>query len=162
MHCEDVDKPVPGDGEVPNQGPRGVGQPAGLALPARHAARLVRIVSGLGASRGPAAWTSMWPARWKAVGRSVTRFEPGRCRIRRVQWELFAEYTCASESKLIAKKPKPSRSSRPPRSPLAALTALQGLRDYGRIESGQNVLSSAHREASGRSRSRSPRRSAQK
>jgi NADPH:quinone reductase-like Zn-dependent oxidoreductase len=74
----------------------------------------------------------------EAVGRNVTQFKPGD--------EVFgaclgtcAEYVCANEAKL-ALKPANSSFEDAAALPVAALTALQGLRDHGRIQSGQKVL----------------------
>ncbi len=51
----------------------------------------------------------------------------------------FAEYVCVSED-LLAHKPANLSFEQAAAVPLAASTALQGLRDHGRIESGQKVL----------------------
>ncbi len=51
----------------------------------------------------------------------------------------FAEYVCAREDALA---PKPTNLSfeQAAAVPVAAITALQGLRDHGQVQSGQNVL----------------------
>jgi NADPH:quinone reductase-like Zn-dependent oxidoreductase len=74
----------------------------------------------------------------EAVGRNVTLFKPGDevfglCR------GAFAEYACTSESAFVT-KPANATFEQAASVPLAALTALQGLRDSGRIQSGQKVL----------------------
>ncbi len=51
----------------------------------------------------------------------------------------FAEYACSTEGKLALKPPNISFEEAAA-VPIAALTALQGLRDKGRIQSGQKVL----------------------
>jgi NADPH:quinone reductase-like Zn-dependent oxidoreductase len=51
----------------------------------------------------------------------------------------FAEYVCAHESTLV-KKPDNVAFEQAASVPVAAFTALQGLRDKGRIRSGQKVL----------------------
>src|SRR5881397_1436156 len=51
----------------------------------------------------------------------------------------FAEYTCAREVRL-ALKPENITFEEAAGIPIAALTALQGLRDKGKIKSGQKVL----------------------
>lgn len=51
----------------------------------------------------------------------------------------FAEYVCASESKLVA-KPDNVTFEEAASVPVAGLTALQGLRDKGRIAPGHKVL----------------------
>ena len=74
----------------------------------------------------------------EAVGSSVTRFKPGD-EVFGVCPGAFAEYACASQDKLA---PKPANISFEEAAavPVAAVSALQGLRDKGRIQRGQNVL----------------------
>ncbi len=74
----------------------------------------------------------------EAVGRNVTRFQPGD--------EVFgepggacAEYACAGEDK-FAHKPANMTFEQAASVPVSALAALQGLRDAGRVQPGQNVL----------------------
>ena len=51
----------------------------------------------------------------------------------------FAEYTCASEHRLVP-KPESLSFDQAAAVPIAGLTALQGLRDKGKLQPGQNVL----------------------
>jgi NADPH:quinone reductase-like Zn-dependent oxidoreductase len=74
----------------------------------------------------------------EVVGRSVVQLKPkdavfGTCR------GAFAEYACASESRLV---PKPDNVTfeQAASVPIAALTALQALRDKGRLQPGRKVL----------------------
>ena len=74
----------------------------------------------------------------EAVGSAVAQFRTGD--------EVFglcdgalAEYACAREDRL-APKPAGITYEQAAAAPVAALTALQGLRDRGRIQPGQNVL----------------------
>jgi len=74
----------------------------------------------------------------EAVGRNITQFKPGdgvfgSCK------GAFAEYACASESKLV-RKPDNVTFEQAASVPIAAFTALQGLRDKGHIQPGQKVL----------------------
>jgi NADPH:quinone reductase-like Zn-dependent oxidoreductase len=73
-----------------------------------------------------------------AVGDQVTQFRPGE--------EVFAtcnatlaEYVCVAEDKL-ALKPTNLTFKQAAAVPTAALTALQGLRDEGKVQPGQQVL----------------------
>lgn len=77
----------------------------------------------------------------EAVGARVTQFQPGDevFGISAGSMGGFAEYTCASENSL-ALKPAVISFDAAAAAPTAALTALQGLRDKGRIQSGQKVL----------------------
>jgi NADPH:quinone reductase-like Zn-dependent oxidoreductase len=97
----------------------------------------IRIMAGL---RKPTAARLGVDAagRVEAVGSSVTRFKPGdevfgACR------GAFAEYASASESALVS-KPANVTFEQAASAPMAALTALQGLRDSGHVQSGQQVL----------------------
>jgi NADPH:quinone reductase-like Zn-dependent oxidoreductase len=76
--------------------------------------------------------------RVEAVGRNVTQFKVGD-EVFGSGMGGFAEYACFRESKL-ALKPAAMTFEQAAAVPVAALTALQGLRDHGRIQSGQHVL----------------------
>jgi NADPH:quinone reductase-like Zn-dependent oxidoreductase len=76
----------------------------------------------------------------EAVGKNVTRFRPGDEVFADVGANgSYAEYTWASEDLM---RPKPANLSfeQAAAVPLAGVIALQGLRDAGRIQSGQKVL----------------------
>jgi len=75
----------------------------------------------------------------EAVGSAVTRFRPGDAVFGFVGSGSFAEYVSAPE-KLLALKPANLSFQQAATVPLAAVTALQGLRDAGEIQSGQEVL----------------------
>jgi NADPH:quinone reductase-like Zn-dependent oxidoreductase len=74
----------------------------------------------------------------ESVGRNVTRFGPGDPVFGTCAGSV-AEYACASETSL-APRPDNLTFEQAASVPVAALTALQGLRDMGRIEAGQQVL----------------------
>jgi NADPH:quinone reductase-like Zn-dependent oxidoreductase len=74
----------------------------------------------------------------EAVGKNVTRFQPGD--------EVFgacqatcAEYVCAAEGK-FAPKPANLTVERAAAIPTSAVAALRGLRDAGKVQPGQKVL----------------------
>lgn len=74
----------------------------------------------------------------EAVGRSLTQFKPGDgvfgfCR------GSLAEYGCAREATLTH-KPSNVSFENAAAVPMAGITALQGLRDKGRVQPGQQVL----------------------
>ena len=80
--------------------------------------------------------------RVEAVGRNVKQFQPGD----EVFGDIsgcgsggFAEYVCARENALVL-KPANMTFEEAAAVPMAAVTALQGLRDKGKIQSGQKVL----------------------
>jgi NADPH:quinone reductase-like Zn-dependent oxidoreductase len=80
--------------------------------------------------------------RVEMVGKNVTMFQPGDEVFGSPfmhGFGAFAEYLSISED-LLAPKPTNLSFEQAAAVPLAGLTALQGLRDHGRIESGQRVL----------------------
>ena len=82
-------------------------------------------------------------AGWvEAVGKDVTQFHVGDevfGDLSECGFGSFAEYACATEAALSL-KPKNISFEQAATVPGAALTALQGLRDCGRVQSGQKVL----------------------
>ena len=76
--------------------------------------------------------------RVEAVGKDVEEFKPGD-EVFGCCDGAFAEYVCASADSFV---PKPANVTfeHAAATGVAALTALQGLRDMGRIESGQKVM----------------------
>jgi NADPH:quinone reductase-like Zn-dependent oxidoreductase len=73
-----------------------------------------------------------------AVGGAVTQFKLGDA-VFGLCKGAFAEYACALESKLV-RKPESLSFDQAAAVPVAGLTALQGLRDKGHLQPGQNVL----------------------
>lgn len=73
-----------------------------------------------------------------AVGTGVTRFQPGD-EVFGIGEGTFAEYARASENKL-APRPANLTAEQAAAVAVSALTALQGLRDHGRVQPGQDVL----------------------
>jgi NADPH:quinone reductase-like Zn-dependent oxidoreductase len=73
-----------------------------------------------------------------AAGKNVTRFQPGD-EVFGIGKGSYAEYVCAREDKLA---PKPANLAFEQAAVIAIMgsTALQGLRDHGRVEPGQEVL----------------------
>ena len=133
---EDMVRPVPGDGEVlvrvraASVNPLDWHTVRGLPYPLRIGNGLVtpkKSVPGVDVA-GPV----------DAVGSRVTRFRPGD-EVFGVCKGAFAEYACAKEDRL-APKPAKLTLEQAAAVPVAALTALQGLRDRGRLQRGQNVL----------------------
>jgi NADPH:quinone reductase-like Zn-dependent oxidoreductase len=74
----------------------------------------------------------------EAVGQAVTEFQPGD-EVFGVAPGSFAEYVANGASK-FAYKPANVSFEAAAAVPVAAFTALQGLRDNGKIQAGQNVL----------------------
>ena len=74
----------------------------------------------------------------ESVGRNVTAFKAGDAVFGTARG-AFAEYVCASQSSL-ALKPENLTWAQAASAPIAGITALQGLRDKGKVRSGQRVL----------------------
>jgi NADPH:quinone reductase-like Zn-dependent oxidoreductase len=78
----------------------------------------------------------------EAVGKGVTRFEPGDEVFAGLGFNLggFAEYACVAEDGFVSLKPPGTTFEEAAAVPAAAVTALKGLRDTGRIQPGQKIL----------------------
>lgn len=72
------------------------------------------------------------------MGNNVTQFKPGD-EVFGACGSSFAEYAIVRENRL-ALKPANTSFEAAAAVPMAAITALQGLRDKGKIQSGQKVL----------------------
>jgi NADPH:quinone reductase-like Zn-dependent oxidoreductase len=78
----------------------------------------------------------------EAIGKDVTQFQVGDevfGDLSECGFGAFAEYACATEA-VLSLKPTNISFEQAATVPCAAITALQGLRDCGRIRSGQKVL----------------------
>ncbi|MEH7481345.1 NAD(P)-dependent alcohol dehydrogenase [Neobacillus drentensis] len=78
----------------------------------------------------------------EAVGKDVTQFQPGDevfGDLSGCGWGGFAEYVSVPEN-VLALKPTNLSFEEAAAVPMAGVTALQGLRDKGKIQSGQKVL----------------------
>ena len=131
----DVEKPVPGDGEVLVEIRAASVNTLDWRL-TRGTPRFVRLMVGLRRPKSHRLGSDM-AGRVESVGGNVTRFKPGD-EVFGVSRGIFAEYACAAESKL-AIKPAGVSFEQAAAMPVAASTALQGLRDRGRIRPGDQV-----------------------
>lgn len=135
LHLEDVEKPTPGHDEVLIRVRAAAANPMDYHL--MGGTYLMRLATGLRRPKPtrPGADVS---GEVEAVGRNVTRFQPGDAVFGGARG-AFAEYACASEIRL-ALKPANLTFEQAAAVPVAGLSALQGLRDKGRVQSGQKVL----------------------
>ncbi|TMR14650.1 NAD(P)-dependent alcohol dehydrogenase [Nonomuraea turkmeniaca] len=84
--------------------------------------------------------------RVEAVGRNVTRFQPGdevfggRGIAPVERSAAFAEYASFRQDRMLRKKPANLTFEQAAGVPVAALTAVQALRDKGHVQAGQKVL----------------------
>ena len=103
----------------------------------RGAPFLVRLADGLRKPKDPRLGNDL-AGRVEAVGSKVTQFQVGDEIFGR-GWGAFAEYVCPREDAVVL-KPTNISFEAAAAVPVAALTALQGLRNKGQIQSGQQVL----------------------
>jgi NADPH:quinone reductase-like Zn-dependent oxidoreductase len=75
----------------------------------------------------------------EAVGRAVTRFEPGDSVFGGTHG-AFAQYVAISQSRGIVRKPANLTFAQAAAVPVAAVTALQAVRDEAKVRRGQKVL----------------------
>jgi NADPH:quinone reductase-like Zn-dependent oxidoreductase len=137
LELRDIDKPEIADEEVlVRVHAAGVGRDVwhvmtGLPYPIRLAGY------GLRAPKNPVIGSDV-AGVVEAVGKNVSRFQPGD-EVFGVGKGSYAEYARALEDKLA---PKPANLTFEQAAVVAisGLTALQGLRDHGRVEPGQEVL----------------------
>jgi NADPH:quinone reductase-like Zn-dependent oxidoreductase len=139
LQLRDIDQPVPTDNEVLVRV-----HAAGLHRGDWHVMTglpyLIRIVvPSMGLRRPKVPVRGMDVAgRVEAVGKAVTRFQPGDAVF---GWcdGAFAEYACAPEDQLAA-KPANLSFEQAAAVPISGFAALQGLRDVGEVQAGQQVL----------------------
>lgn len=98
---------------------------------------LTRLAFGLRAPKNPVPGMDV-AGVVEAVGGSVTRFQPGD-EVFGIGKGTFAEYARAPEHKL-AHKPASLTFEQSAVLAISGLTALQGLRDQGKVQEGQEVL----------------------
>ena len=140
LKLTEVERPTPGDNEVLINV-----HAASINAAEWHIVRaepfLARLSTGLRKPKHTIPGADV-AGRVEAIGSRVTLFRPGDevfGDLSGCGWGAFAEYVCARET-AVALKPANITFEQAAAVPLAAVTALQGLRDKGRIQSGQQVL----------------------
>ena len=136
LQCQEVEKPTAGDDQVLVKVRAASVNPLDWHY-MRGTPYLVRMGTGLRRPKDARLGVDV-AGQVETVGRNVTQFRPGD-EVFGVARGAFAEYVSASETKL-ALKPANLSFEQAASVPIAAFTALQGLRDKGRIQSGQKVL----------------------
>ena len=136
LKLADINKPEPGDNEVLVR-VHAAGVDRGVWHLMTGLPYLTRLAFGLRAPKTPVPGMDL-AGVVEAVGKDASRFAPGD-EVFGVGKGTFAEYALAREDKLA---PKPANLTFEQAAALAisGLTALQGLRDHGQIEPGQEVL----------------------
>ena len=135
LHCEEVEKPSPGDDEVLIKIRAAAANPMDCHL--MSGVYIMRPMTGLRKPKQTRPGSDL-AGEVEAVGRNVTRFKPGDPVFGAARG-AFAEYVCAPEGSL-ALKPANLTFEQAAAIPVAGLTALQGLRDKGQVQPGQKVL----------------------
>ena len=97
----------------------------------------IRLFSGMGRPKFPRLGADV-AGVVEAVGAKVAPFKPGDAVFGTAKGS-FAEYACADASQL-AVKPQEISFEQAACLPIAGITALQGLRDKGKVQTGQSVL----------------------
>jgi NADPH:quinone reductase-like Zn-dependent oxidoreductase len=137
LALEDVAKPAPGDDEVLVKVRAASVNPVDW-----HALRgkpyVMRLGSGLGRPQISRIGTD-FAGTVEAVGKNVTRFQPGDD-VFGARKGAFAQYVTVLAERTIVRKPGNVTFEEAAAVPVAAITALQALRDSGRIRAGQEVL----------------------
>jgi NADPH:quinone reductase-like Zn-dependent oxidoreductase len=135
LQLKEVAKPVPKDNQVLVKVQAASVNTLDLAMRGPFLARI--ITGGLLKPKDPRLGADI-AGRVEAVGTNVTQFQPGD-EVFGVVAGGFAEYACAAENQ-VALKPSNLSFEEAAAVPVAALTALQGLRNKGQIQPGQQVL----------------------
>lgn len=141
LHLEEVAMPIPADGEVLVKVQAASVNAADWRL-MRADPFLARLYTGLFKPTRFQILGGDIAGRVEAVGKDVSQFKVGDEVFGEVSasgFGGFAEFKCARENELVL-KPANLSFEEAAAVPLAALAALQGLRDKGRIQSGQKVL----------------------
>ena len=141
LRLEEIDKPIPADNEVLVR-VHGAGVHAGDWHLMRGTPFFIRLM--LGGILKPKLKTigTDIAGRVEAVGKDVKQFQPGDevfGDLSECGFGAFAEYVSVPESAL-AQKPTNLTFEEAATVPVSGLAALQGLRDFGEIQSGQKVL----------------------
>ena len=136
LRVEEIDKPNIGDGEVLVRVRAAGVNPLDWHY-MRGEPRVGRIGMGMSAPKPRIRGVDV-AGSVEAVGNSVTELRPGDDVFGYCEG-AFAEYTSGPASHFVT-KPTKMTYTEAAAVPVAAVTALQGLRDFGKVQSGQRVL----------------------
>jgi NADPH:quinone reductase-like Zn-dependent oxidoreductase len=136
LQYEELDKPIPAQGEVLIQVRAASVNPYDWHF-LRGTPSFIRLFTGLRRPKSPRLGADV-AGVVAAIGPGVTRFKPGDA-VFGVCKGSFAELACGKETEL-APLPKRLSYEQAASVPIAGITALQGLRDCGRVQPGQRVL----------------------
>jgi len=140
LKLEEIQKPTPSDDEVLIK-VHAASVNAGDWRAVRADPFFIRLGGGLLKPKNKMLGIDI-AGRVEAVGRNVKQFQPGDEIFGDLYYAglgAFAEYVCADEN-VLALKPTSMTFEEAAAVPGAGITALRGLRDFGQIQPGQNVL----------------------
>lgn len=140
LRLEEVQKPTPKDSEVLIK-IHATSVTAGDVIVLKGEPFVTRFATGLREPKNSIPGKEM-AGRVEAVGRNVTRFQPGDevfGDLSVAGWGALAEYVAVPES-AIALKPANLTFEEAAAVSESAVVALQGLRDKGKIQPGQKIL----------------------
>ena len=138
LQFQDVAKPSPKDNEVLVK-IHAASVNAGDWHLMRADPFLMRLIFGLTKPKQPILGGN-FAGKVEAAGKNVTQFQPGdEVFGASPNFGAFAEYVAVPENAIVL-KPANVSFEQAAAVPTAAMTALQGLRDHGKIQAGQQVL----------------------
>jgi NADPH:quinone reductase-like Zn-dependent oxidoreductase len=135
LTLEDVEKPVPNDNQLLVRVRAAALNPLDLTI---RGPWLIRPLLGLRKPKDARLGVD-YAGTVEAVGKNVTNFKPGD-EVFGGKTGAFAEYICVLADRAVVLKPANMTFEQAAAVPVAAITALQGLRDKGKIQTGQKVL----------------------
>ncbi len=136
LRCEDIERPVPGDGEVLLKVYAASLNPYDWHF-MRGEPYAIRLMAGFSKPKNRRLGADV-AGVVEAVNPNVKQLKPGDA-VYGVCHGAFAEYVCAAETKLV-KKPDIVPFEHAASVPIAALTALQALRDKGKLARQHAIL----------------------
>src|SRR5437764_5663624 len=136
LKLQEIEKPAPADNEVlVHVRAASINPVDGHMI---RGAWLMRPMSGMRKPKNTRFGTD-FAGVVEAVGKNVTDFKPGD-EVFGAKNGAVADYICVKAERAIVMKPSNITFEQAGSVAVAALTALQGLRDKGKIQSGQKVL----------------------
>jgi len=140
LQLKEVEKPTPKDNEILVE-VHAASLNAGDLKMLRGDSFIIRVMNGLLKPKHKILGDDI-AGRVEAIGINVKQFQPGNEVFGISDYGAFAKYRCVTEDKLkyLVLKPANMSFEEAAAIPMAAIPALQGLRDKGKIQSGQKVL----------------------
>jgi NADPH:quinone reductase-like Zn-dependent oxidoreductase len=141
LRCEEIEKPVPEDNEIVVKVRAASVNPLDWKI-MKGGPFIIRLLLGFGKPKIKRPGVDV-AGEVEAVGKKVTELKPGD-EVFGTCLGAFAEYATSKSmsgmKSALVLKPENVTFEQAASAPVAGLTALQGLRDKGKIQPGQNVL----------------------